>query len=80
MEQVDNFKKLGTMSETTVVVGGIEFKGWVHAKPINPRWWKSRISDAWQVLRGKAIAIQYFDDLTEEQKEEYVKRELKHKT
>lgn len=73
MELVETFVKCGAISEQFVVVRGIEYKGWVHSKPINPRWWKTRIRDAWQILRGKAIAIQYFEDLTEEEKEKYVK-------
>ena len=74
MEIVETFITTGVKSEEYIVVNGIEYKGGVHAKPINPRWWKTRIRDAWQILRGRAIAIQYFNDLTEEQKENYVKK------
>ena len=73
MEIVDTFIKTGAQSQEYVVVNGKEYVGWVHAKPINPRWWRTRIRDAWQILRGRAIAIQYFKDLTQEQKESYVK-------
>jgi hypothetical protein len=74
MEIVETFVKCGAQSQEYVVVNGKEYSGWVHSKPINPRWWKTRIRDAWQILKGKAIAIQYFEDLTEEQKQEYIKR------
>lgn len=64
---------MGCKSFETIIVDGVEYKGWVYGKPINPRWWKTRFRDAWQILKGNAIAIQYYEDLTQEQKEKYVK-------
>lgn len=72
MQVIDNLKKCGTVSEVKVRVNDTLYIGWVDSKPINPRRWKTRIRDAWQVLRGRAIGVQYFDDLTETQKQEYV--------
>ena len=74
MELADNFKNSGALSQQFVVVNGVEYCGWVAARPINPRWWRTRIRDAWRILRGNAIAIQYFEDLNQKQKEEYIKK------
>ena len=74
MEIVENFKKTGAISQQFHVVNGVEYCGWVEAKPINPRWWRTRIRDAWEILMGRAIAVQYFEDLTDEKKSEFIKR------
>lgn len=72
MQLIDDLKKCGCQTEVKVWVNDTLYTGWVLAKPINPRWWRTRIRDAWQVLRGRAIATKYFDDLTERQKQDYV--------
>ena len=76
MELVDELKRKGTMTEIKISFDGLHYTGWVNAKPINPRWFRTRIKDAWKVFRGKAIAAQYFDDLNEEEKIEYVKSQV----
>lgn len=73
---IDDIRKLGTMSTIKIPVDGILYEGHVSSKPINPRWFRTRVRDAIKVFRGKAIAVQYFDDLTEDQKRKYVKKEI----
>lgn len=68
-------------SEFKLLIGNNEVKGWQIAKPLNyenqflSTW--SKIKMAYFVLIGKAIAVQYFKDLTEKQQIEYVKSKLK---
>ena len=76
MQLVDDLKQGGCQTEVTVKANDTLYNGWVCAKPINPRWWRTRIADAWQVFIGKAIAVKYFDDLTEKQKQDYVVRKV----
>ena len=72
MKLIDDIRNDKTMSEAKVSFNGLHYTGWVNAKPINPRGFRTRIRDAWKVFRGKAIAVQYFDDLNEEEKINYV--------
>lgn len=73
MELIDDIKKRGTLSEVKMSFDGLHFTGWVSSKPINPREFRTRVRDAWKVFRGKAIAVRYFDDLSDEEKINYVK-------
>ncbi len=75
MTVIDNIG--GCQSEVKVWVDDTLYTGWVNAKPINPRWFRTRIADAWQILRGKAIAVRYFDDLNEKEKANHVKKYMK---
>jgi len=77
MEFLDILKKQGCQSEVIMIIDGVQYSGWVSAKPINPRWFRTRLRDALMVFRGKAIAVQYFDDLTEQQKQDYIKTQTK---
>lgn len=79
MELIDDIVTKGeALSRFKVInVDGKEYTGWVCAKPINPRLFRTRLRDAVKVLRGEAIAIQYFDDLTEQEKQNYVKTQVK---
>lgn len=65
---------------TKVTVDGLEYEGYQVAKPLNHE--KEYISQADReamaklVLEGKAIAVQYFSDLTEEEQVAYVRERL----
>jgi hypothetical protein len=77
MELIDDvIKHDRNQSLVKVKLGKVEYSSWVIAKPINPRWIKSRIRDAWKVLIGKAIAVRYFEDFNNEEKLEYVKKHV----
>jgi len=56
------------------------FEGWQIAKPLNCNkeytTLKDRFVMAKKVLLGKAIAVQYFTDLTEDEKISYVKKQI----
>lgn len=65
-----------TKGVTKVNINGVEFTGWVVAKPINPRGLTTRLKEAITILKGKGVAIQYFDDLKQKEKEIYVLKEL----
>ena len=77
MMLIDDIKKQGCQSEASVDIDGIKHSGWVCAKPINPRMWRTRIKDALQILKGKAIAVQYFDDLNDDQKYKYITKNIR---
>lgn len=74
-------EKFGSMSsEFTVEVDGVKYQGYQVAKPMNydPEYStkKERQEMANLVLEGKAIAVQFFSDLTPEEKSAYVKSKL----
>ena len=64
----------------TVTIDGIQYTGYQIAKPLNydPNHlsMKDRQEMANAILEGKAIAIRYFEDLTEEEQINYVKSKL----
>lgn len=68
-------------SQETVVVDGVQYLGYQIAKPLNYDEeylsYKDRVGMAMEVLKGKAIAVRYFCDLTDEEKAEYIKNKLK---
>ena len=80
MKLIDHvIKEDNTLTEKLVSVEGNEYRGWVVAKPLNvylEGFWV-RLKGAILVLRGRAIAVQYFDDLTDKQKQRYVQNEKK---
>ena len=80
MKLIDHvIKEDNTQTEKLVWVEGNEYRGWVVAKPLNvylEGFWV-RLKGAILVLRGRAIAVQYFDDLTDKQKQRYVQNEKK---
>ena len=80
MKLIDHLvREDNTQSEKLVWVDGKEYRGWVIAKPLNvylEGFW-TRLRDAFQILKGRAIAVQYFDDLSDEQKQRFVKTEKK---
>ena len=57
---------------------GYRVRGWKITKPLNYNFtWLERIQLCLYVLRGKAIAVQFFEDLTEKDKDNHVKINLK---
>jgi hypothetical protein len=78
---IDELVKDQPASESvSVVIDGKQFAGWQIAKPLNydkrHTTLKERFVMAKKVLFGKAIAVQFFSDLTEKEKTEYVKTNL----
>lgn len=74
---IDEFiKEQDTSEEFTVDVNGTPMKGWQIAKPLNynPEYLskKDRKEMANAVLAGKAVAVCFFEDLSEEEKSKYV--------
>ena len=69
-----------TQTQVRVTVDGNPMEGYQIAKPLNydPEYLKAsdRIEMAIAVLTGKAIAVRYFEDLSEEEKEAYVKDKI----
>ena len=72
MKVIDNIGNC--TSEIKIIINGIQYTSWMKAKPINPRRFRTRVRDAIMILKGKAIGVQYFEDLTEEKKEQYFKK------
>ena len=73
-------KDHSTTEQVTVVIEGKKLEGWQIAKPLNYErkytTLKERFMMAKKVLFGKAIAVQFFTDLTEQDKFAYVKTKL----
>tara|TARA_R110000796_G_scaffold248124_2_gene374534 strand:- start:238 stop:486 length:249 start_codon:yes stop_codon:yes gene_type:complete len=69
-----------TQSEMVVEVDGTTMRGNQIAKPLNydPEYVNmiDRLKMAKLVIEGKAIAVQFFSDLTKEQQETYVKSKI----
>lgn len=67
-------------SEFTVEVKGQKMKGYQVAKPLNYdkeyTTKKDRKAMAKLVLEGKAIAVQFFEDLTPEEQNKYVENKV----
>ena len=82
---IDDFIKQNTedptSERTSVTIDGVTYNGYQLAKPLNydPDYLslKGRREMANAILKGKAIAVRYFCDLTEKEKIEYVKSKLK---
>jgi hypothetical protein len=70
-----------TDTETSVIIEGKKLTGWQLAKPCNyDKEYTSfidRLKGAWLVFTCKAIPVQYFCDLTEEEQIAYVKTQIK---
>lgn len=70
-----------TSCPTKVTVDGVEYSGYQAAKPMN--FDKECMTDeerqemAQLVLDGKAIAVCYFEDLSEEEQVAYVRENIK---
>lgn len=65
-------KNQSTSEQVSVVIEGKKLDGWKIAKPLNYdkkyTTLKERFVMAKKVLFGKAIAVQFFTDLTEQEK------------
>lgn len=76
----DLIKEDQCQSEVSVEVDGQLMNGWQIAKPLNydPEYFT--LAERWKmaklIMEGKAIAVQYFTDLTKEQQEAYVKAKI----
>ena len=78
---IDELVKDKSVSEqVSVVIEGKMLEGWQIAKPLNYNkeytTLKDRFVMAKKVLLGKAIAVQFFTDLTEAEKISYVKNQI----
>ena len=78
---IDELVKDQSVSEqVSVVIEGKMLEGWQIAKPLNCNkeytTLKDRFVMAKKVLFGKAIAVQFFTDLTEDEKISYVKNQI----
>lgn len=69
-----------TTEQTSVMIDGKKLQGWQIAKPLNYEkkytTHKERFCMALKVFFGKAIAVQFFNDLTEDEKTTYVKTQI----
>ena len=80
---IDEFIKdiSDTQESTSVIIEGQTFEGYQIAKPLNydPEYLsiEERQEMANSILEGKAIAVRFFRDLTEEEQVEYVKSQIK---
>ncbi len=72
-----------TQSQTSVTIDGQKLNGYQIAKPINYNIeytsFMDRLKGAWLVFRCKAVPVQYFCDLTEQEQIDYVKEIIKKK-
>ena len=78
---IDELVKDDSVQESvSVVVDNNKLEGWMIAKPLNYdkeyTTLKERFVMAKKVLFGQAIAVQFFSDLTEQEKITYVKTKL----
>jgi len=75
----DLVKEANTQTEVNLVThGGVRLRGWKIAKPLNYNLgFRSRVQMACQVFRGRAIAVRYFEDMTEAEIMEYALKKLK---
>jgi len=73
-------KYQSTTEQVSVTIEGKKLEGWQIAKPLNYEKKYTRFTDrlksSIKVLTGKAIAVQFFTDLTEQDKIAYVKTKL----
>lgn len=73
-------KEQSTKEKVLVTIEGKKLEGWQIAKPLNYEKKYTRFIDrfksAIKVLRGKSIAVQFFTDLSDKEKIEYVKTKL----
>jgi len=71
-------KESHTQCEINRQIMGFRVRGWKIAKPLNYQFtFIERIKLSMYVLRGKAIVVQFFEDLSEKDKDNHVKKNLK---
>ena len=70
-----------TTEKVSIIIKDKKFEGWQIAKPLNYKkeytTFIGRLKMAMKVLKGKAIAVQFFTDLSKEDKIKYVETKLK---
>jgi hypothetical protein len=67
-----------TQSGEVVRIGSDYYEWWTIAKPLNYNYgFFTRLGHAIKVLRGKAIAVRFFSDLSDEEKREHLLNEFK---
>ena len=80
IDELVNDYPLQPTEKSSVVIKGKNIEVYTIAKPLNyePKYtsFLSRLRSAINVLNGKAIAFQFFADLSEEQQIMYVKQKL----
>ena len=73
-------KDQSATEQVSVVIEGKTIEGWQITKPLNYdkkyTSLKDRFVMAKKVLFGKAVAVQFFTDLTEDEKISYVKNQI----
>ena len=80
---IDSVKELfgNNKSEFIVDVNGKPMKGWQIAKPLNydkeHLSMKERRAMARAILKGKAIAVAFFEDLTPDEQSAYVEEQIR---
>lgn len=73
-------KESHTKTEINMKINGRDVHGWQIAKPLNYHFnLFEKIKLATYILRGKAIAVQFFEDMSEDEKDKYVKKQLNEK-
>lgn len=74
----DLVKESHTQCEVNRQLLGTRVRGWKIAKPLNYDFTiLERIKLCLYILKNKAIAVQFFEDMSEEDKDEHIKRNLK---
>jgi len=71
-------KLKSTEEQVSVTIDGKKMEGWEIAKPLNYENLKfiDRFKMSIKVLQGKAIAVQFFSDLSNSDKIKYVKTKI----
>ena len=75
----DLVKEANTQTEVSLMTtGGVRLRGWKIAKPLNYNInFRNRLRMVCHVFRGKAIAVRYFEDMTEAEIMEYALKRIK---
>lgn len=75
----DIVKEANTQTEVSLMTsGGVRLRGWKIAKPLNYNLnFRNRLRMACHVFRGKAIAVRYFEDMSEAEIMEYALKRIK---
>lgn len=71
-------KESHTQTKINRQLMGFNVRGWKITKPLNHKFTLlERIKLSCYILCGKAIAVQFFEDLSENDKDNYIKKSLK---
>lgn len=73
----DLVKESHAQCEINRTLLGTRVRGWKIAKPLNYDFTVlERVKLALFILRNKAIAVQFFEDMSEDDKDQYIKKNL----